>query len=398
MDLDVRGHGAFGAHQVGHFETRDAGVDWRNERWDSLRLLTPNWLNGLFGHMPADPDGYMRAADYAKSLADAAAGISAPVMETTRVISVRGWDDGYIVQTDRGALGCASVVLATGASGLPRVPAFASDLPKSVTQVTSLSYRNPSQLPDGQVLVVGASASGVQIARELAMAGRRVTLAVGQHTRLPRVYRGADILTWMHLVGVLDTPFTRVDDLERLRRQPSLALLGDPCRVDLDLNALQALGVEIAGRLVAAADGRAWFSGSLANLCASSDLKMNRLLDRIDAWVLARGLEELVDPSQRFAPTLIPDAPILSLDLRAQGIGSVIWATGHTPDHGFVDLPVFDRKGRIRHHGGVVGNGLYVMGLPYMRTARSSHVSGAQRDARAFARHLAGSLDWRAAA
>jgi putative flavoprotein involved in K+ transport len=136
------------------------GNSWRNERWDSLRLLTPNWLNGLFGHMPGDPDGYMRAADYAKSLADAAAGISAPVMETTRVISVRGWDDGYIVQTDRGALGCASVVLATGASGLPRVPAFASDLPKSVTQVTSLSYRNPSQLPDGPVFVVARRSHG----------------------------------------------------------------------------------------------------------------------------------------------------------------------------------------------------------------------------------------------
>jgi putative flavoprotein involved in K+ transport len=374
------------------------GNSWRTERWDSLRLLTPNWLNGLFGHMPSDPDGYMPAADFAKDLATAAAGFSAPVMERTPVISVRAWDNGYMVQTGQGALGCASVVLATGACGLPRVPAFASSLPTSVTQFTSLSYRNPSQLPDGSVLVVGASASGLQIARELTLSGRRVTLAVGQHTRLPRVCRGADILTWMHLVGVLDTPFTRVDDLERLRRQPSLTLLGDPERPDLDLNALQALGAEIAGRLVAVTEARVWFSGSLANLCASSDLKMNRLLDRIDAWVLASGFEELVDPSERFAPTQIPDDPILSLDLRAQGVGSVIWATGYTPDHSFVDLPVFDRKGRIRHHGGVVGNGIYVMGLPYMRTARSSHISGAQRDARALARHLAGSLEWRAAA
>jgi putative flavoprotein involved in K+ transport len=374
------------------------GNSWRTERWDSLRLLTPNWLNGLFGHMPGDPDGDMPAADFAMSLAGAAGDISAPVMETTHVRSIRGWDNGYLVQTDQGALGCASVVLATGACGLPNVPAFASELPKSVAQFSSLSYKNPAQLPDGSVLVVGASASGLQIAREIALSGRRVSLAVGQHTRLPRVYRGADILTWMHLIGVLDTPFTKVDDLERLRRQPSLALLGDPDRVDLDLNALQALGVEIAGRLVAVTEGRAWFSGSLANLCASSDLKMNRLLGRIDEWVLAKGFEELVDPSERLAPTQIPDAPNLSLDLRAQGVGSVIWATGYTPDHSFVDLPVFDRKGRIRHHGGIVGNGLYVMGLPYMRTARSSHVSGARRDARALARHVAGSLEWRAAA
>ncbi len=374
------------------------GNSWRTERWDSLRLLTPNWLNGLFDNMPGDPDGYMSAEEFAGDLASAAASISAPVMETTRVRSIRGWDNGYIVQTDQGALGCASVVLATGACGLSRVPAFASDLPKSVAQVTSLAYRNPAQLPDGPVLVVGASASGLQIARELALSGRRVTLAVGQHTRLPRLYRGADILTWMHLVGVLDTPFTKVDDLERLRRQPSLALLGDPAQADLDLNALQALGVEISGRLVAVTEGKAWFSGSLANLCASSDLKMNRLLARIDAWVHARGFEELVDPATRFAPTQIPDDPILSLDLPAQGVGSVIWATGYTPDHSFVDVPVFDRKGRIRHHGGIVGEGLYVMGLPYMRTARSSHISGARRDARTLARHLAGSREWRAAA
>ena len=374
------------------------GNSWRTERWDSLRLLTPNWLNGLFGHMPSDPDNYMPASEFAKNLASAAADFSAPVMETTRVTSVRGWDNGYMVQTDKGALSCASVVLATGACGVPRVPAFASELPKSVTQLSSLSYRNPSQVPVGSVLVVGASASGLQIARELALSGRRVTLAVGQHARLPRIFRGADILTWMHLVGVLDTPFTRVDDLERMRRQPSLALLGDPGRVDLDLNSLQALGVEISGRLVAVAEGTARLSGSLANLCASSDLKMNRLLDRIDNWVLAKGFEELVDPSERFAPTNVPDNPILSLDLRAEGVGTVIWATGYTPDHSFVDLPVFDRKGRIRHHGGIVGNGLYVMGLPYMRTARSSHISGAQRDARAIARHLAASREWRAAA
>jgi putative flavoprotein involved in K+ transport len=374
------------------------GNSWRTERWDSLRLLTPNWLNGLFGRMPSDPDGYMPAADFAANLASAASDISAPVIETTRVTSVRGWDNGYVVQTDQGALSSTSVVLATGACGLPRVPAFASDLPKSVAQFTSHSYRSPSQLPDGSVLVVGASASGLQIARELALSGRRVTLAVGQHTRLPRVYRGADILTWMHLVGVLDTPFTRVDDLERMRRQPSLTLLGDPDRVDLDLNALQALGVEISGRLVAVTEGTAWFSGSLANLCASSDLKLNRLLGRIDEWVRARGFEELVDPSEHFAPTQIPDDPILSLDLRAQGVGSVIWATGYTPDHSFVDLPVFDRKGRVRHQGGIVGNGLYVMGMPHMRTARSSHISGAQRDARALARHLGGSLEWLAAA
>ena len=374
------------------------GESWLRQRWDSLRLLTPNWLNAILGQSVRDPDGYMRAGEFAELLALGADQSAQPVMTGTRVQSVRPWGGGHLVQTEGAGILCDNVILAAGGFARPRIPGFAADLPGSLHQVSALAYRSPGHLPDGTVLVVGASASGLQIARELALSGRRVILAVGQHARLPRWYRGADILTWMHLIGVLDVPFTKVDDLNRVRAQASLPLLGHLARLDLDLNTLQAQGVEIVGRLAAVTGGKVWFSGALAHVCTAADLKMNRLLDRIDTWVVARGLDRLVDPSERLAATQIPDQPALHLDVRAGGIAAVVWATGAEPDHRFVDEPVFDAKGRIRHTGGVVGNGLYVMGLPYLRTVRSTHISGAEREARALARHVAGRLGLPAAA
>jgi putative flavoprotein involved in K+ transport len=368
------------------------GESWLRQRWDSLRLLTPNWLNGILGQSVRDPDGYMRAREFAELLARGADQLTQPVMTGTRVRTVKPWGGGHLVQTEDAGILCDNVVLAAGGFARPRIAVFASDLPDSVHQVSALTYCSPGQLPDGAVMVVGASASGLQIARELALSGRRVILAVGQHARLPRWYRGADILTWMHLIGVLDVPFTKVDDLNRVRAQASLPLLGHYARLDLDLNTLQSQGVEVVGRLATVTDGRAWFSGALAHVCTAADLKMNRLLDRIDAWVTDRGLGRLVDPSERFAATRLPEQPMLHLDVRRGVIAAVVWATGALPDHRFVDEPVFDAKGRIRHTGGVVGNGLYVMGLPYLRTVRSTHISGAEREARALARHLAGRL------
>lgn len=368
------------------------GESWLRQRWDSLRLLTPNWLNGILGQSVRDPDGYMHARDFADLLERGAGQSTQSVATGTRVLSVRPWGGGHLVQTGGYGILCDNVVLATGGFARPRIPGFASDLPGPVVQVSALSFRNPGQLPDGAVLVVGASASGLQIARELALSGRRVILAVGQHARLPRWYRGADILTWMHLIGVLDVPFTKVDDLNRVRAQASLPLLGHLARLDLDLNTLQSQGVEVVGRLATVMDGKAWFSGALAHVCTAADLKMNRLLDRIDAWVIAKGLDRLVDASDRFEATRLPDQPRLHLDVRAGEIAAVVWATGGQPDHRFVEEPVFDAKGRIRHTGGIVGNGLYVMGLPYMRTVRSTHISGAEREARALARHLAGRI------
>jgi putative flavoprotein involved in K+ transport len=381
-------------------ERGEVANSWSKERWDSLRLLTPNRQCRLPGHAYRgdDPDGYMDMAAVVRFLQDYAAASAAPVHTGTRVTSVRRTENGYRVDTKRGSWNCSTVVLANGACNIAAVPRLADGLPAGVASVTPMQYRNPDQLPAGGVLVVGASAAGVQLAREIRASGRAVTLAVGEHVRVPRVYRGRDITWWMEVTGIMDTPYDEVDDLRRARRLPSLQLVGTPRRVTLDLNALRAAGVAIVGRLAGLGAGRAQFSGGLGNQCALADLKMNRLLDGIDAWVEERGLQGEFGPPQRFEPTRVDAAPPLELKLADRGIRTVLWATGYRPDYSWLDVPVLDRKGGIRHDGGVTdAPGLYVMGLPYLRRRKSSYIYGADADAGDLAEHLHATLQRRAA-
>jgi putative flavoprotein involved in K+ transport len=242
------------------------------------------------------------------------------------------------------------------------------------------------------VLVVGASASGLQLAQEIRRSGRPVTLAVGEHVRLPRVYRGRDIQHWMLAIGALDQRIEEVDDPVRARRVPSPQLAGTPERATLDLNALRAEGVEIVGRLAGIRDGKAQFSGSLRNVCALADLKMNRLLDAIDEWI-AQHLPAVAGAVERPAPTVVDAAPRLGLTLGRQVL-SVLWATGFRADHSWLDVPVFDRKGALRHDRGVVeAPGLYVLGLPFLRKRKSSFMHGAEDDVRELGAHLADHLE-----
>ena len=374
-------------------ERGQIGNAWKTERWDSLKMLTPNWNNGLAGlRCLGDPEGFMPARDMGGMLDRFAAMNAAPVMEETEVLSLSAGPEGYRAQTTSGVISARSVVIANGACGRPHMP-FADTVPGHVVQTSPMSYKRPSDLPQGRILVVGASASGLNIAHELTLAGREVTMAVGAHLRLPRRYRGSDIVLWMELLGAFDTPWTDVDDLVRVRRLPSLPLIGG---VEIGLNRLQDMGVEIVGRLGAVNDGVALFSGGLAHQCASADLKMNRLLRQIDAWAARSGFEGDIEPVTRLDPTRVPDQPRLKLGL--SGVAGIVWATGYRPVHDWIDLPVFDRKGQIVHDGGVVGRGLYVMGLPYLRTGRSSHIDGAADDAAALAAHLSTALDTKQAA
>jgi putative flavoprotein involved in K+ transport len=368
---------------------------WRRERWDSLRLLTPNWLSSLPGHQydGPDPDGYMTMGEVVEFIEHFAVASQAPVRTGTDVTSVRLVDGGYHVSTSRGDLRCHAVVLAGGACNVASVPGFAAEVPASVTQLTPLDYRSPAQLPPGGVLVVGASATGVQLAAELQRSGRQVTLSVGEHVRLPRVYRKRDVLWWMHVSGVWDQRYDEVDDLSRARRLPSPQLVGTPERATLDLNALTDLGVELVGRWAAVRDGAALFSGGLRNVCSLADLKMRRLLAGFDDWARATGRESEVGPIEEIAPTTVPAATRLRLDLTRGEIGSIVWSTGFRPDYGWLDVPVVDAKGRLRHEGGVLEPpGLYALGLPVLRRRRSSFINGIEGDARAVTDHLARSL------
>ncbi len=245
--------------------------------------------------------------------------------------SVRPAERGYVVHTDQDTWQARAVVSASGASAVPHVPAMLRDVPAGITTLAPTEYRNPSQLPDGGVLVVGASASGVQIAEELHRSGRPVTLAVGEHVRMPRTYRGKDILWWMDASGLLDERYDEIPELSRARDLPSMQLVGSPERRTVDLNALRRLGVRLVGRLAGIRDGIAQFSGSLANVTALADLKLGRLLDTFDAWAAESDVDGLGQP-QRFAATEIPAPAQLALNLRSGEIRTILWATGFRPD------------------------------------------------------------------
>lgn len=376
-------------------ERGEVANSWRTERWDSLRLLTPNWQSRLpgFGYEGDDPDGFRDMAGTIAFLERYAAVISAPVRTHTTVTSVRSTDGGYAVTTDRGTWTTRTVVIASGACNVPTVPGVAELVPPAIAQLTSMEYRNPGQLEEGGVLVVGASATGTQIADEVHRSGRPVTLAVGEHVRVPRVYRGRDVKWWMDRVGVLDERYDAFDNLERVRNLPSLQLTGSDDRRTLDLNALTDRGVRLRGRLVGIHAGKAQFSGSLRNLCELADLKMGRLLDRIDDWASENDLDGAVEPPHRFDPTRVEASPPLELDLGSGEIRTILWATGYRPDHSWLEVPVLDRKGRIRHDGGVVeAPGIYLMGIPFLRRRKSSLIDGAADDARDLSAHLAGYL------
>ena len=372
-------------------ERGEVANSWRRERWDSLRLLTPNWQSRLPGYCydGADPDGFMTMAEVIAFIARFASVANAPVRTQTTVTSVRRTDAGYEVATATGHLRCRSVMLASGACNVSSVPPLRQGVPASIECVTPFEYRNPTQLPDGGVLIVGASATGVQLADEIHHSGRPVTLAVGEHVRLPRTYRDRDVLWWMDASAVWNQRYDEIDDLTRARRLPSPQLVGTPERRTLDLNALGAAGVEIVGRLAAVRDGRAQFSGGLRNQFALADLKMNRLLDTFDEWARDRGRDGEVGSHERFEPTRAPSAPRLQLDLRSGEIRSIVWATGFRPDYSWLDVPVLDRKGNLRHDGGVVeAPGLYALGLPVLRRRKSSFIHGVEDDARELIEHL----------
>jgi putative flavoprotein involved in K+ transport len=373
-------------------ERGEVANSWRRERWDSLRLLTPNWQSRLPGlrYEGPDPDGYLTVGEVTEFIERFATASRAPVRTRTNVTSVRRTDDGYHVTTTRGEIRCRAVVIASGACNQPSVPQFRDAVPASVEQLTPFDYRDPAKLPDGGVLVVGASATGVQLAAELQRSGRPVTLSVGEHVRLPRTYRGRDVLWWMDASGLWDQRYDEVDDLTRARRLPSPQLAGTPERTTLDLNALTSIGVELAGRWPAVRDGRALFSGGLRNVFSLADLKLGRLLDSFDEWARTRGCDAAVDPPERFAPTRIPESTRLQLDLRSGEIRTIVWATGFRPDYGWLDVPVVDAKGQLRHEGGVVDSpGLYALGLPVLRRRKSTFIYGIEDDAREVIDHLA---------
>jgi putative flavoprotein involved in K+ transport len=367
------------------------GERWRSERWDSLRLLTPNWMSRLPGwhYRGNDPDGFMTANAFVEYLRSYQNGSSMPVRPDTNVLEVCPGPGGFIVQTNRDVWLTRVVVIATGHCDVADVPRMARSLSGSILQLTPSTYKNPESLPPGGVLVVGGSATGVQLADEIQGSGRTVTISVGRHIRLPRSYRGRDIWRWLDSIGLLDETVDSVSDPDRARRQPSFQLVGRPDRGTLDLGTLRERGVRLAGR-VTGIDGHAMhLAGDLIDTIGSAQLALERLLDRID-----RMAGPGIPPRELDATRIISADPgPACLDLAAEKIRTVIWATGYRRDYSWLRAPVLDLAREIVHRGGVTPcPGLYVLGLRFMRRRRSNFIDGVGIDAEALAEHAAGHL------
>lgn len=355
------------------------GHSWRTERWPSLRLLTPNWLTRLPGgaYRGPDPDGFMPAREVAAFLEHYALGQQAPVLEQTAVLSVRRSRGRFVVATTRGTFRAHDVVVATGAASRPRLPAFHGSVHGDLEQRSPLDYKGPDSVRPGGVLVVGASASGVQLADELSRAGREVTLCVGRHTRLPRRTHGRDILWWLDRLGRLSA------EIPAGRHEESLQLVGSPEARDLDLGHLHRRGVRLLGRAVDLDGTRLRTDGRLGARVAAADQRLTRVLDRIDR---ASGV---LGP--RPAPLAL-DAPPATLDLRREGIHTVVWATGLGPSVPWLEVQApTDARGVLANRGGVTPvPGLYVVGMPGQIRRNSAQIDGVGFVARGVGRHITG--------
>lgn len=375
-------------------ERGDVGQRWAAERWDSLRLLTPNWLSRLpaWHYRGEDPDGFMSAADFARHLRGYADDFSAPVLTGTTVHDVRAHPSGYAVRTSRGDWVARHVVVASGPHARANVPPGLerSDLPL----VATTDYRNPRRLPAGGVLVVGASATGVQIAAELRLAGRHVTLAAGRHTRMPRRYRGMDAFWWLDRTGRLARPLDSTADPDLARREPSLQLAGHGPGGGrrLDLQALHSLGVQLTGRLVDVRGRHAWFADDLGSTTAAADAAMHRFLDAVDDHIERTGLTREVLPARRPA-AFTPSPSPTRLDLVAAGITSIVVAAGMRPDYSWLSVPVLDSDGYVTQvRGATPAPGLYVVGQPFQHRRDSTFIDGAGHNAHDVVGHLTGQL------
>ncbi|WP_436497570.1 NAD(P)-binding domain-containing protein [Actinokineospora sp. HUAS TT18] len=355
-------------------ERGQIGQRWRGERWDSLRLINPNWATRLpgWGYRGDDPDGYMTAVEFADYLQDYAASFGAPVHSGAAVTRVEGHGGGFAVHTEVGGWRASSVVIASGWCDRPHVPAMAAGLSPSVFQLTPGAYRNPGQLPEGGVLVVGASASGVQLADELARSGREVTLAVGRHRRLPRHHEGRDI--WHALIGTFGVTIDQVANPAAARAAASMQLIGRK-QAGVDLPTLQGIGVRLTGRLTGVDGTRVRFADDLAVTTGHAEVQLIRLLRRIGGHSV---------PLESVMATDVDH-----LDLRRAGITTVIWATGFRRHYPWLRVPALGPDGEIRQRRGVTPvPGLYVMGQRFQHRRDSDFVDGVRHDAVAVAEHL----------
>ncbi|WP_127998378.1 MSMEG_0569 family flavin-dependent oxidoreductase [Piscinibacter defluvii] len=364
---------------------------WRERRWDSFCLVTPNWQCRLPGweYTGDDPHGFMKKEQILDWLAGFERHVAAPVRSGVSVTRVRPVDDGFELQTSAGTLRAGQVVVASGGYHTPIVPRWAERLPAGLVQMHSEQYRSPAQLPEGAVLVVGCGQSGAQIAEDLHLAGRRVVLATGNAPRCARFYRGRDVVDWLADMGYYDMPVHEHPLREGVRDNTNHYVTGRDGGRDIDLRRFALEGMQLYGSLLGLDGSTLQFAPDLREHLDSADRTYNGINASIDAFIAQRGL--VAPPPSVYQPVWQPEGERTTLELQASGITSVVWCIGFAPDFSWVDVPVFNGRGQPAHRRGVSSQpGLYFLGLPWLHTWGSGRFSGVARDALYLAERIEG--------
>ncbi|WP_433606810.1 MSMEG_0569 family flavin-dependent oxidoreductase [Dactylosporangium sp. CA-139114] len=375
---------------IGHavLERASVGHEWRERRWDSFCLVTPNWQCRLPGYAYSgdDPDGFMAGPEVVAFLERYAASFDPPLREGVDVTRLRRNPAGvFELHTSAGAMTADQVVVATGPYHRPAVPRVAERLPGHIVQLHSSQYRNPDQLPAGEVLVVGTGQSGCQIAEDLHLAGRIVHLAVGGAPRAARRYRGRDTLAWLEEMGHYDRGVHEFGDADEVRLRANHYMTGRDGGRDIDLRRFATEGMRLYGRLRMIASGRATFADDLAANLDHADAVAEGIKDAVDAYIARHGIEAPVE--RRYTPVWRPEGGQGELGL--DRIAAVVWSTGFHRDHRWIEVPVFDGRGYPTHDRGVTScPGLYFLGLPWQHTWGSGRFAGVARDAAHLAGHI----------
>lgn len=366
------------------FERSEVAHSWKNERWDSFCLVTPNWQCRLPGYryQGPDPDGFMKKDEIVEFVKGYAQSFDPPLREGVDVKRVsRREDKKFLLETNLGNMTCDYVVVATGGYHEPKVPAFAKHIPPTVTQVHSRDYKSPSQLPEGEVLVVGSGQSGCQIVEDLLLEGRKVHLSLGDAPRVARRYRGKDVVEWLQLMGHYDIPVEEMPDPERARTKTNHYVTGRDGGHDIDLRAwAKDSGLSLYGTTSAYEGNTLYFLPNLEACLDDADATYEKINRAIDEYIEREGLHAPDEPP--YVPPWRPESEVTRLSLEEQGITSIVWSIGFGPSLSWVELPVFDDRGYPHHHRGVsLEKGLYFIGLPWLHTWGSGRFCGVARDA-----------------
>ncbi|MBI3528858.1 MAG: MSMEG_0569 family flavin-dependent oxidoreductase [Betaproteobacteria bacterium] len=382
-------HLVFEKHRIAH--------EWRESRWDSFCLVTPNWQCQLpgFSYQGNDPHGFMKKDEIVSYIEAYAASFDPPMIENAGVNSMRRSPSGmFELETTLGPFTSDQVIIAIGGYHEPTIPRMAERLPHKITQLHSSQYRNSQSLPEGEVMVVGSGQSGCQIAEDLHLAGRRVHLCTGGAPRTARFYRGRDVVDWLHDMGYYKMPVHEHPMKESVRAKANHYVTGRDGGRDIDLRKFAAEGMRLYGRLTDVRGARLAFAADLAKNLDQADAVAESIKTTIDKFIQSKGVDAPVEP--RYTPVWRPGQEPREIDLAHAGITSIVWSIGYRSDYRWIEIPVFDGRGYPSHHRGVTAaQGLYFLGLPWLYTWGSGRFSGVAQDALHLADRIQGHIGTR---